>query len=91
MRKILNAQQKVRQRPQNNGITVLLVLSSTAAAGHSHPSGGPMNTRTTLLLLAAALAHAAHAQPRQGIDGTDLLLAQQAALRDTRPTPNPVA
>ena len=47
-----------------------------------------MNTRIALVLLASALLHAADAQPRTGIDGTDLLLAQQAALADTRPSPS---
>ena len=49
-----------------------------------------MHIRTALLLLALLLAHAAGAQPRTGIDGTDLLLAQQAALADTRTTPDPL-
>ena len=46
-----------------------------------------MNTYSALILLAAALLHTAQVQPRQGIDGTDWLLAQQSALADIRPTP----
>ena len=49
-----------------------------------------MTIRHTPVLLAAALLHTAGAQPRQGIDGTDLLLSQQATLNDTRPTPAPL-
>ena len=51
-----------------------------------------MKTRMILALLASALvAHGAAAQPSlQGIDGTDLLRAQLAALGDTGPSPAPL-
>lgn len=47
-----------------------------------------MHIRAALLFLVPVLTYAVGAQSLTGIDGTDLLRAQQAALADTGPTPD---